>query len=121
VAAFCEIWQQTRTTMSVMNAITSGDGYNMSSPKSVLLPTMQALNNVFVRANQVAPAAVSADMANLASWWNQVVADFKYGNTVGQVHAYLKAHPPAGTATVTAAVHDLSNYLSTTCHINMSS
>ena len=107
--------------MSVMNAITSGDGYSMSSPKSVLLPTVQALNNVFARANQVAPAAVSADMATFASWWNQVTADFKYGTTVGQVHAYLKAHPPTGTATVTAAVHGISNYLSTTCHINMGS
>jgi hypothetical protein len=108
--------------MSVMNAITSGDGYNMSSPKSVLLPTMQALNNVFARANQVAPAAMSSDMATFASWWSQVVADFKYGNTLAQVHAYLIAHPPAGSgATVTAALHGISNYLSTTCHINMSS
>jgi hypothetical protein len=107
--------------MSVLNAMTTGDGYNMSSPKSVLLPTVQALDSVFARASQVAPATVSADMANLASWWNQVTADFQYGSTLGQVHDYLLAHRPAGSATVTASVHGISSYLSTTCHINMSS
>jgi hypothetical protein len=107
--------------MSVMNAMTSGDGYSMSSPASVLLPTMQTLNGVFARASQVAPAAVSADMATFASWWNQVVADFKYGTTVGQVQAYIKAHPPVPTATIDAAVHGVTSYLSTTCHINTSS
>lgn len=107
--------------MSVMNAMTSGDGYSMSSPASVLLPTMQTLNGVFARASQVAPAAVSADMTTFASWWNQVVTDFKYGTTVGQVQAYIKAHPPLPAATIDAAVHGVTGYLSTTCHINTSS
>jgi hypothetical protein len=107
--------------MTVMNAMTSGDHYSMSSPASALLPTMQTLNGVFARANQVAPAAVSADMATFASWWSQVVADFKYGTTVGQVEAYIKAHPPAPAGTIDPAVHGLTGYLATTCHINTSS
>jgi len=49
------------------------------------------------------------------------VADFRHGSTVGQVKAYLHAHPPAQTATVGPAVHHLLHYLSTTCHINVSS
>jgi len=98
-----------------------GNGYGMSTSAAVLLPTMQAINGVFGRLYQVAPAAVSADMGTLASFWNEVVADFRHGSTVGQVKAYLHAHPPAQTATVGPAVHHLLHYLSTTCHINVSS
>ena len=118
--AFCGIWQETRTALSEMNAI-MGNGYSMSTSASVLLPTMQAINGVFGRLDQVAPAAVSADMATFASWWSQVVADFKYGTTVGQVEAYIKAHPPAPAGTIDPAVHGLTGYLATTCHINTSS
>jgi hypothetical protein len=106
--------------MSVMNAMTSGEGYSMSSPSSVLQPTMQTLNGVFARASQVAPAAISANMATFASWWNQITADFtKDGNgtTVSQVEAYIKAHPPVPQATIDAALQGLSGYLTTTCHI----
>ena len=102
-----------------MNAIIS-NGYDMSTSTSVILPTMQAINGVFGRLDQVAPAAVSADMGTLASFWNEVVADFQHGNTIDQVKAYLHAHPPAQTATVGPAVHHLLHYLSTTCHINVS-
>jgi len=118
--AFCGIWQETRTALSEMNAI-MGNGYSMSTSASVLLPTMQAINGVFGRLDQVAPAAVSADMGTLASFWNEVVAAFQHGSTVGQVKAYLHAHPPAQTATIGPAVHHRLHYLSTTCHINVSS
>jgi hypothetical protein len=106
--------------MSVLNALTSGDGYSMSSPASVLLPTMQTLNGVFARASQVAPAAISANMATFASWWTQITADFKAqdGSTVSQVEAYAKAHPPVPQATIDAALQGLSGYLTTTCHIS---
>jgi hypothetical protein len=106
-----------------MNAVMSDVPalHGMSTSGSVLLPTMQAINRVFGRLDQVAPPAVSADMATLAGFWNQVVADFKYGHTVGQIRAYLKAHPPAQAATVTPAVDQITGYLTTTCHLNMSS
>jgi hypothetical protein len=106
--------------MSVLNALTSGEGYSMSSPASVLQPTMQTLNGVFARASQVAPAAVSANMATFASWWSQITADFKSedGSTVSQVEAYIKAHPPVPQATIDAALQGLSGYLTNTCHIN---
>jgi hypothetical protein len=106
-----------------MNAVMSNVPalHGMSTSASVLLPTMQAINRVFGRLDQVAPPAVSADMATLAGFWNQVVADFKYGHTVGQIRAYLKAHPPAQATTVTPAVDHITDYLTTTCHINMSS
>jgi hypothetical protein len=106
--------------MSVLNAITSGAGYSMSSPASVLQPTMQTLSGVFARAGQVAPAAVSTDMTTFASWWAQITADFKDqdGATVSQVEAYIKAHPPVPQATIDAALQGLTGYLRTTCHIN---
>jgi hypothetical protein len=93
----------------------------MSTPASVLLPTMQTINGIFGRLDQVAPAAVSADMSTLASFWNQVVADFQHGTTVGQVKAYIHAHPPAQAATIGPAVHHLRHYLTTACHISLSS
>jgi hypothetical protein len=121
-AAFCQIWEEMRTTLSEMNTIfsdipTSG----MSTPASVLLPTMQGINGVFKRLVPVAPAAISADMTTLASFWSQVVADFQYGTTVGQVKAYIHAHPPATAATIGPAVQAIRDYLTTTCHINLSS
>jgi hypothetical protein len=88
---------------------------------SVLLPLMKAIDGVFGRLDKVAPAAVSADMADLTSFWSQVVADFHYGNTISQVRAYIKAHPPTNTATMKASMQQLTSYLTTTCHINMSS
>jgi hypothetical protein len=103
-----------------MNAV-MGTGYSMSSPASVLLPTMQAINRIFGRLVQVAPARVSGDMTTLAGWWDQVVGDFQYGSTLGQVKAYLDAHPPALTDEVDAATQRIDSYLSTTCHINVSS
>lgn len=122
-AAFCEIWQETRTTLSMMNAIMSNSPafHGMSTSASVLLPTMQAIDRVFGRLDQVAPPAVSADMSALTSFWSQVVADFKYGTTVGQVKAYLKAHPPSNAGTINASMQQLSGYLTNTCHINVSS
>jgi len=93
----------------------------MSTPASEAKPAMQAIGEVLDSLQQVAPAAVSADMATLTSYWNQVVADFQYGTTVGQVMAYIQAHPPAPAATINAAVQNLSSYLSTTCHINIGS
>lgn len=104
-----------------MNALLGPHTFSLSTPASTLLPTMQAINSIFGRLEQVAPAAVSADMAALTSFWNQVVADFRYGNTLGQVKAYIHAHPPAQAAAAGAAVQHLRDYLSTTCHINMSS
>jgi hypothetical protein len=106
-----------------MNAILgNGPAYNPSTTSaSMLLPTMQAIGGIFARLDQVAPAAVSADMAALTSYWSQVVADFKYGTTVAQVEAYIKAHPPAEAASVNAQMQQLLGYLTTTCHINVSS
>jgi hypothetical protein len=95
--------------------------HGLSTSAAVILPTMQAINNVFGRLNQVAPPAVSAAMAALKSYWSQVVADFRYGTTVGQVKAYIKAHPPANTSAVKASLPQLLTYLTTTCHINVSS
>ncbi len=115
------IWQETRTTLSDMNAIVGPDTYSMSTSASVLLPVMRAINEIFERLEQVAPAAVSSDMTTLSGFWNQIVTDFSDGATLGQVKAYIKAHPPAQSSSVTAAVHGLDNYLSTTCHIDVSS
>lgn len=119
--AFCGIWRETRATLSQMNAILGNGTFHMSTPASALLPTMQAINGIFGRLDQVAPAAVSADMSTLSSFWNQVVADFQHGTTIGQVKAYIHAHPPAQAATIGPAVRRLSHYLATTCHINLSS
>jgi len=105
-----------------MNAVMSNiPTHGLSTSTSVLLPTMQAINRVFGRLDQVAPPAVRADMAALTSFWSQVVADFKYGTTIGQVKAYLKAHPPSNAATINASVQQLRDYLTNTCHINLSS
>jgi hypothetical protein len=122
-AAFCGIWQEFRTTLAEMAPIlddvpTSGPS---STPASELLPTMQAINGVFTRLDQVAPPAVSTDMDALTSYWSQVVADFQPGDTVAQVEAFIKAHPPTNAATITASTQQLSAYLTTTCHITMSS
>jgi hypothetical protein len=122
-AAFCGLWQEFRTTLSAMEPIlndipTSGPS---TTPASELLPTMQAINGVFNRLDQVAPPAVSADMAALTSYWSQVVTDFQYGNTVAQVEAYIKAHPPTNAATINASMQQLSDYLTTTCGISVSS
>jgi hypothetical protein len=121
--AFCGLWQEFRTTLSAMEPIlndipTSGPS---TTPASELLPTMQAISGVFNRLDQVAPPAVSADMAALTSYWSQVVADFQYGNTVAQVEAYIKAHPPTNASTINASLQQLSGYLTDTCGINMSS
>jgi hypothetical protein len=121
--AFCGIWQEFRTTLAEITPIlddvpTSGPS---TTPASVLLPTMQAINGVFTRLDQVAPRAVSTDMDALTSYWSQVVADIQPGETVAQVEAYIKAHPPTNAATVTASTQQLSDYLTTTCHITMSS
>jgi hypothetical protein len=104
-----------------MNTVIGPGTYSMSTSASVLLPVMRAINVVFERLDQVAPAAVSSDMATLSSFWNQIVTDFNYGTTLGEVKAYIKAHPPAQSSAAAAAVHGLDNYLSTTCHIDMSS
>jgi hypothetical protein len=121
--AFCGIWREFRTTLAeitpILDAIpTSGPS---TTPASELLPTMQAINGVFTRLDQVAPPTVSADMDALTTYWSQVVADFQPGNTVAQVEAYIKAHPPANAATITASTQQLSAYLATTCHVTMSS
>jgi hypothetical protein len=121
--AFCGIWQEFRTTLAEITPIlddvpTSGPS---ATPASVLLPTMQAINGVFTRLDQVAPAAVSSDMDALTSYWSQVVADFQPKDTVAQVEAYIRAHPPTNAATITASTQQLSGYLTTTCHITMSS
>jgi hypothetical protein len=104
-----------------MNTVIGPGTYSMSTSASVLLPLMRAINDIFGRLDQVAPAAVSSDMATLSSFWNQIVTDFNYGATLGDVKAYIKAHPPAQSSTVTAAVQGLDNYLATTCHIDVSS
>jgi hypothetical protein len=121
--AFCGVWQQFRTTLAEITPIlddvpTSGPA---STPASVLLPTMEAINSVFTRLDQVAPPAVSSDMDALTTYWSQVVADFQPGDTVAQVEAYIKAHPPTNAGTITASTQQLSGYLSATCHITMSS
>jgi len=65
--AFCGIWRETRATLSQMNAILGNGTFHMSTPASALLPTMQAINGIFGRLDQVAPAAVSADMSTLSA------------------------------------------------------
>jgi hypothetical protein len=121
--AFCGTWQEFRTTLAEITPIlddvpTSGPS---TTPASVLLPTMQAINRVFTRLDQEAPPAVSTDMNALTSYWSQVVADFQPGETVAQVEAYIKAHPPSNAATITASTQQLSDYLTSTCGITMSS
>jgi hypothetical protein len=92
-----------------------------AAPTSLILPTMQDINNVFQQLDQVAPPAVMADMDALTSYWSQIVADFQYGSTVAQVEAYIHAHPPTNAGTINASTQQLADYLSTTCHINMNS
>ena len=104
-----------------MNTVIGPGTYSMSTSASVLLPVMRAINDIFERLDQVAPAAVSSDMDTLSGFWNQIVTDFSYGSTLGEVKAYIKAHPPAQSSTVVTAVHGLDNYLATTCHIDVSS
>jgi hypothetical protein len=119
---FCRIWQEAHTTLSQMKTILDyvpADG--MSTPASEVQPTMQAIGEVFNSLDQVAPASISGSMATLTSYWNQVVADFQYGTTVGQVEAYIQAHPPAPAATINAAVQNVSDFLIGTCHINIGS
>ena len=103
----------------VQRAATRPDRSTTSA--SVLLPTMQAIGSAFGQLGKVAPPAVSADMAALTTYWSQVVADFQYGKTVTQVVAYIKAHPPTNAATINGNMGQLDNYLTTTCHINLSS
>lgn len=50
-----------------------------------------------------------------------MLADFQHGTTVAQVEAYIKAHPPSNAAAINASTQQLSDYLTTTCHITMSS
>jgi len=121
--AFCGAWQNFRTTLKEMSIILSyGPKANPSTTSaSVLLPTMQAIGSAFGQLDKVAPAAVSADMAALIIYWNQVVADFQYGRTVTQVKAYIKAHPPTNAGTINGNMQQLTTYLTTTCHINLSS
>ncbi len=104
-----------------MNTVIGPDTYSMSTPASDLLPVMRAINEIFERLDQVAPTAVSPDMTTLSSFWNQIVTDFNYGTTLAEVKAYIKAHPPSDSSTVDTAVHNLDNYLATTCHIDISS
>jgi hypothetical protein len=120
---FCETWQEFRTTLKEMSIILSyGPKANPSTTSaSVLLPTMQAIGSAFGQLGKVAPPAVSADMAALTTYWSQVVADFQYGKTVTQVEAYIKAHPPTNAATINGNMAQLNNYLTSTCHINLSS
>jgi hypothetical protein len=74
-------------------------------------------------ADQEAPAAQSADMAAVASYYAAIYADFRaeIGSnqdvTVGQVLADIQAHPPAQAATVGPAVNDLSGYLASACGV----
>jgi hypothetical protein len=115
------IWQETRTTLSEMNAVVGPGTYSMSTSASALLPVMRAINDIFARLDQVAPAAVSSDMTTLAGFWSQIVTDFSDGTTLGEVKAYIKAHPPAQSSTIGPAVQNLDSYLSTTCHIDVGS
>jgi hypothetical protein len=82
---------------------------------------MRAINGVFTRLDRVAPPAARSDMDALTSYWSQVVADFQPGDTVAEVEAYITAHPPSNAATINASTKQLSGYLTTTCHITMSS
>jgi hypothetical protein len=104
-----------------MNTVMGPDTYSMSTSASVLLPVMRAINEIFERLDEVAPASVSSDMATLSGFWNQIVSDFNYGTTLGEVKAYIKAHPPAQSSSIDGAVHGLDNYLANSCHIDMSS
>lgn len=123
MTAFCGTWQEFRTTlnemMPILDAIPAPSP--STAPASLLLPTLQAINSVFERLDQEAPAAVGADMAALTSYWSQIVADFQNGGTVAQAEAYIKAHPPPNAATVSASAQQLTDYLTTTCHITVSS
>jgi hypothetical protein len=123
VTQFCGTWQQFKTTMAEMMPILDNipaPGPS-TAPASLLLPTLQGINTVLEHLNQEAPPAVSADMAAVTSYWGQVVADFQNGGTVSEAEAYLKAHPPANAATANADAQQLTDYLTTTCHISVSS
>jgi hypothetical protein len=117
------MWQQYRTTMAemmpILDNIPAPDA--STAPASLLLPTLQGINSALEQLNQSAPPAVSADMAAVTSYWSQIVADFQNGGTVAQAEAYMKAHPPANAATASADAQQLTDYLSATCHINLSS
>jgi hypothetical protein len=104
-----------------MNTMIGPDTYSMSTSASAVLPVMRAINEIFERLDQVAPPAVSSDMDTLSAFWNQIVTDFSYGTTLGQVKAYISAHPPSQSSTINSAVHGLDNYLATACHIDVSS
>jgi hypothetical protein len=92
-----------------------------TAPASVILPTLQGIDTVLERLDQEAPPAVSADMAAVTSYWGQIVADFQNGGTVAADEAYMKEHPPANAAAANADAQQLTDYLSTTCHITISS
>ena len=122
-AQFCGTWQQFKTTMAEMMPILDNipaPGPS-TAPASLLLPTLQGINTVLEHLDQEAPPAVSADMAAVTSYFGQVVADFENGGTVAQDEAAMKAHPPTNAATANADAEQLTNYLSTTCHISASS
>lgn len=93
----------------------------MSTPTVFLMPTMKNLSTDLRLLDQVAPAAVSGDMATFTGFWNEVLADFQYGTTVDEVKAYVQAHPPTQAATVGPAGQDLSSYLSAARNINIGS
>lgn len=122
VTQFCTTWTVIGSVFSQTFAVWGSDpSYDMSTPTVFLLPTMKNLSTDLRLLDQVEPAAVSNDMATLTGFWNAVLADFQYGTTVGDVRAYVQAHPPVQATAVGPAVQDLSNYVRTTCNVAIGS
>jgi hypothetical protein len=127
-AAFCETWRLVRPYFSqVFDLLTGRDPtYDMSTTADLLQPEISGLSSdMQTAADQEAPAAQSANMATVASYYAAIYADFRaeIGNnqnvTVGQVLADIRAHPPAQAAAVRPAVNDLSGYLAYACGVHL--
>jgi hypothetical protein len=127
-AAFCETWRLVRPYFSqVFDILTGKDPkYDMSTTADLLMPEISGLSSAMqTAADQEAPAAQSADMATVASYYAAIYADFRaeFSNnqnvTIGQVLADIQAHPPAQAAEVGSAVNGLSGYLVPACGVRL--
>jgi hypothetical protein len=126
-ASFCLTWRLTATyfnqDVTILASRTSS--YDYSTGAVFLEPTINGINADLTTADQQTPAAVSADMATLSSYWSNINADFQAqidANdqvTVGQVMAYMLANPPGQSAAIEAALQDLADYLAATCSVSI--
>jgi LysM repeat protein len=129
VTNFCLTWRLTAQyfNQDVTILRSSDPAYNYSTLAVFLQPTINGINADLTTADQQTPAVASADMATLSSYWSNINADFQAQTdanaqvTVGQVMAYMLANPPGQSATIEAALQDLSSYLAATCNVTIDS